>query len=291
MKRAVLILIAILLVICMLSGCGDVPRRDDPAPDVPPEQIEPTGEGLRVYCFDAGKADAFLLYTDSAAVLIDTGESGFGKTIVDKCAELGIGRIDCLIITHFDKDHVGGAKKVLAELPVTTVLQSNFPKDSGEYDKYLRQLALCGIEPITVLEEYRLTLGAVTLTVDPPLRESYPDSPSNNSSLITTVAYGSTRLLFLGDAEDARLAEYIASDPPHCDFVKIPHHGTGCRLLRDLLAKITPQYAVITSSDEQPEDARTREMLGEYGARTFLTRVAPVMVFTDGTRLTVQYEE
>ena len=36
---------------------------------------------LKVYCFQAGKADAFLLYTENSAVLIDTGESGFGKTI------------------------------------------------------------------------------------------------------------------------------------------------------------------------------------------------------------------
>ena len=290
MKRLFSILFAALLLLGSLSGCGNIPPRDGAEPAPPTERIEPTGEGLRVYCFAAGKADAFLLYTDSVAVLIDAGESGFGKTIVDKCAELGIGRIDCLIITHFDQDHVGGAKKVLAELPVTTVLQSNLPKDSAEYEKYIRQLEECGIRPITVREEMRLTLGGMTLTVDPPARETYRESPSNNSSLITTVEYGATRLLFLGDAEDARLAEYISSDPPHCDFVKIPHHGRGCKLLRNLLPIITPQVALITSSDDEPEDARTREMLEEYGARTFLTRVAPVTVFTDGTRLTAQYD-
>ena len=295
MKRVFCILIAILLLVSVLSGCtaaqGDSPSAATDVISTAASETNPQDGGLHIYCFAAGKADAFLLYTDSSAVLIDTGESGFGKTIVEKCEELGIDRLDCLIVTHFDKDHVGGAKKVLAELSVTTVLQSNVPKDSSEYEKYVRQLAICGIEPITVRGDYRLTLGGVTYTVNAPQQEHYADSASNNSSLITSVEYGAKRFLFLGDAEDARLAELIAASPAHYDLVKLPHHGNQHKPLPDLIRMTTPRYAIITSSDDQPEDARTVTLLNEAGAETFLTRIAPVEIYTDGEQITAQYEE
>ena len=295
MKRLLCILLSVLLLTGVLGACGaeNSSPTETSAPEpsaTAPDASEPGGEGLRVYCFAAGKADAFLFSTARSAVIIDTGESGFGKTIAAKCAELGIVRIDCLIITHFDKDHVGGAKKVIDELEIGTVLQSNVPKDSGEYEKYSRALEEKGIVPVTVREGYRFTLDGVTYTVDPPHREYYSESPSNNSSLITTVSYGATRLLFLGDAEDARLSEYLATDPPRCDFVKLPHHGRPHRGLAGLMEATSPRYALITSSDEEPEDPRTRTMLEEYGIQTFLTRIAPVAVFSDGVRLSVQYE-
>ena len=89
---------------------------------------------LRVYCFSAGKADAMLLYTDNSAVLIDTGRKGFGKEILAYLEAEGISSLDKMIITHFDKDHVGGAAKLLHNIPIGEVLQSNYPKESEEYE-------------------------------------------------------------------------------------------------------------------------------------------------------------
>ena len=125
--------------------------------------------GLSLHLFSFGKADAFLLMTEEGTVLIDSGESGQGKEILNFLEEKGITEIDTFILTHFDKDHVGGAAKVLKGIPVRRVLQSDCPRDNKEYSKYLSALALCRIEPVTVREPISFSLGDVDFTVVPPM--------------------------------------------------------------------------------------------------------------------------
>ena len=131
---------------------------------------------------------------------------------LDYMKEQGISGLDCLILTHFDKDHVGGAAKVLKSVPVSRVLQSNSPRDSKEMEKYLKALDLTGMEAETVRETLSFSLGDAEFTVYPPQKETYEKDPSNNSSLVTTVRFGDTSFLFTGDAESARLAEVVALD-------------------------------------------------------------------------------
>lgn len=274
-KLAAVIVLAAVLLCAVLTGC---------------ENGENPVTELKVYCFQAGKADAFLLYTENSAVLIDTGESGFGKTITKKCGELGIEALDYLIITHFDKDHVGGAKKVLEDIKVKNVLQSNYPKNSSEYSKYSAQLEAKSLTAVTVREELTFSLDGVNYTVNPPENEVYDDSPSNNSSLIVATEHGACRMLFLGDAEDKRLEEYLAASEGEYGLVKLPHHGRWQSSLKELIEKTSPGYAVITSSDDEPEDDRTVELLDKNGVEAFLTRVNPVTITDNGKKPVVGYD-
>lgn len=245
---------------------------------------------LDVHFFDAGKADAILLTTAESAVLIDAGEKGFGKTILAYLEEQGIEKLDYLIVTHFDKDHVGGAAKVINNVAVGTVLQSNCPKDSDEYEKYVKALANAGVEPVTVRETLTFTLDGVTYTVDPPAQETYTDDPSNNSSLIVSVVNGADRFLFTGDAQTARLAEFLSGDVSECDVLKLPHHGQDEPLLDALLDATRPAYAVITSSDEEPEGDATVAALERAGATVLLTRNGAVTLRSGGNGVQVLAE-
>ena len=273
MKKTVSILF--LLLMMLLSGCG---RRT------------PAENSLQVYFFGAGKADAILLTTNDGAVLIDAGEKGFGKEIVSYLQEQDIDALDYLILTHFDKDHVGGAAKVLREIPVKNVLQSNFVKDSSEYDQYAAALASGGIEPVTLREVFEFTLGGVSFSVDPPAREEYDEDPSNNSSLIISVRAGDCGLLFPGDAEKDRLKEWMDGHSESYRLVKLPHHGAWSKSLSRFFSLTGAHYAVITSSDAEPEDPRTVAFLEERSIETYYTRVAPVILIWDGSKLTVQYD-
>ena len=245
------------------------------------------GTQLEAHFFQAGAADAILLTTAHSAVLVDAGEQGFGKEILSYLEEKGIDRLDALIVTHFDKDHVGGAAKVLGGIAVDTVLQSNCPKDSEAYEKYQKALGAAGIAPLTVRETYTFTLDGVVYSVDPPRQSSYVTDESNNSSLIVTVTDGETRFLLAGDAQTARLAEYLSTAPAHCDVLKVAHHGRSEPLLGKLLAAVTPDYAVVTSSDDEPEDADTIAALEAAGAQVLLTREGAVTLRSDGKSVTI----
>ncbi len=275
-------LAAVLSALMLLSGCSET--------EAPAQTEAAEGSDLTVYCFFAGKADAFLLYTEDSAVLIDTGESGFGKTILAYMEAHGIEKLDCLIITHFDKDHVGGAKKILESVQVDRVLQSNCPKDASAYNKYVAALEALGMEAETVRQTLTFELGGVSYTVDPPAQETYAEDESNNSSLIVSVENGQNRLLFAADAQDLRLTEFLAGDPGHYDFLKVPYHGHWQSTLGALIKAVSPAAAVITSSDEEPEDEQTLDLLAQYGVETWLTRQAPVVLHADGSTIELAYE-
>ena len=285
-KKVIRCAAAFAAILFLLTGCGGGgtdPSHDSETADV---SVDST---LNVWCFQAGKADAFLLWNEAGAVLIDTGESGFGKTILEKLTELGIERLDYLILTHFDKDHVGGAKKILSEIPVGTVLQSNSPKEGAEaYEKYLAAVESCGVAPVTLRQDLSFRLGDTEFLVNPPARELYERDESNNSSLIVTVTHGKTRLLFCGDAEDLRLSEFLETDPGSFDVVKLPHHGRYQSTLKTLLELTRPSCAVITSSDEEPEDAETMELLSQRGVNVLLTRSGPICLRITGEGWTAE---
>ena len=286
-------LFAALLALCLaLTGCANTGGGDAAAgsagvsEDSAAGTLRAAGSGaLEVTFLEAGKADAILLTTPESTVLVDCGEKGFGKTILAELAARGIEKIDVLIITHFDQDHVGGAAKVLNNIAVGTVLQSNQPKDSEEYEKYVKALTNAKLEPVTVRETYAFVLDGVLYTVDPPACESYRDDSSNNSSLIVRAELGDTSFLLTGDAETERLAEYLDESAEDCDVLKLPHHGQDEPLLEALLDATAPAYAVITSSDEEKESEAVLALLEEKGIEVLLTREGTLRFTTDGKSL------
>ena len=242
---------------------------------------------LCIHVFELGKADAYLISAGDSAVLIDSGESGAGKLIVQYMKEQGIRDLDCLILTHFDKDHVGGAAKVLKSVPVQRVLQSNSPRDSKQMEKYLKALDQADFEAETVREAVTFSLGGAEFTVYPPQKEDYDKDPSNNSSLVTSVKFGENSFLFTGDSESARLAEVLGLDLGKYDLLQIPHHGEWDMLLVSLVRATDPSLAVITSSEEEPEDKRTLQLLEQEGVEALLSREGELDIVSNGTEISV----
>lgn len=269
MKKTAAVLLLFAVTVSLLCGCGD----RTPVPEIDPNCLE-------VYCFSAGAADAFLLTVKGTSVLIDTGETPLGEEILSFLAREKITKLEGLILTHFDKDHVGGAADVLKGISVGTVIQSGCPTESKEYKKYTKALKKTKKTPYTVTETVTFTLGGAEYTVQPPQQSSYAEEPSNNSSLIVTVDYGESRLLFMGDAEDARIAEYLQA-PQVCDFIKMPHHGRWHENLPALLEAVQPGAAVITDSEEEPADTAVLNVLSNQNVTTYRTDIAPVLVRCD----------
>jgi beta-lactamase superfamily II metal-dependent hydrolase len=234
-----------------------------------------------------GSADAALLMTADATVLIDTGESGDGQTILDLLAEYDRDTIDLLIISHYDKDHVGGAAAVLSGCAVQRVIGSTYPKDSQEVRDFYDTLADVGLTLETCSSGMNVTLGGMTLEILPPEEMKYDQDQSNNSSLAVSVAFGDKNLLFLGDAMSQRMAELDLQADTY-DLVKIPHHGRDADTTAQLLPALkSGAAAIITSSKKEPESQAVTELLEENGIHPYLTRSGDVVV-TVGTEIHVK---
>ncbi|MBO6137057.1 MAG: MBL fold metallo-hydrolase [Lachnospiraceae bacterium] len=239
---------------------------------------------LTVYCLNEGKADAFVMFVGTNnAVVIDCGRAKDGDDILEILEEQGIDHISALIVTHFDKDHVGGADEVINGSDVEKIYTTHGTKDSKQVKEFEDAMELNNKTPIVVREYTSFEVDGTTYEIFPPLKESYgdEDNESNNSSLVVKVTNADNSILFAGDVENERLPELIASDYDlTCDILKVPHHGRIEKLTEQFIKKVTPQYAIITSSSDEPEDQEVLNILKNFEVETYLTRNGEILIDT-----------
>ena len=243
---------------------------------------------LEIYFFNAGKADSILISSNGKYILIDTGEEELGSTILSYLKNHNITKLDYLIITHFDKDHVGSASSIIDNIEIDHVYQSNSPKESEYYTNYITSLEEAGIEAETISGDVDFELGDLKVTVNGPT-QIFESNESNNSSLIVSINYKNTNYLFMGDSQNDRIKDYLKNhDAFEYDFMKIPYHGNYQKQLDNLLEWATPQYGVITCSDEEPDTTDTEALLNEMNIEYYLTKNGPITITSDGTNIKIE---
>ncbi len=241
-----------------------------------------------------GKADAILLQCGGSTMVIDAGEEEDGQEVVENLREMGVSKVDVLIITHYDKDHVGGADTVVDAFEIGRVLLPDYDGASAAYQDLLAALERKAIRPERLSEAVTFLLGSAEVLVEPPT--AYWDSGSskevdNNCSLVTTVTHGSMRLVFAGDIEKARIEQWLETGTVRdCDFLKVPHHGEYNKALQALLEALDPEFAVICTSDKNPAEETVLQLLKDQGTEVLETRNGDVTVISSGKGLEIWQE-
>lgn len=242
---------------------------------------------LKVTFLDVGKADAIVLQSESSTVVIDCGEKGDGKKISSILEESGTTVIDYLIITHFDKDHVGGAPKVLKTFDVKNVLTPDYTGNVSEYDKFAETLDGRGITPMKLKEDISFTLDDVDYTVYAPKKDFYGDGDSaeNNFSLVTKAVHHNNTLLFTGDAMEERLDEIM--DIGKCTLLKVPYHGRKLDNLGDFLKATEPKCAVVCT-DSNEFSGKMQDLLKKQKINTYATCFnGEITAVSDGSQIKI----
>ena len=241
---------------------------------------------MELHFFDAGKADACLITTPESVVLIDTGKNKMGKEIVEYLDENDIDQIDAMFITHFDKDHVGGADKVLESGKVKQVFEPAYHSESKQFVQYKEALEASQAPVATLAENMTFELDGAVYKIDVANQSYYGEDEENDFSLVISIQYGENTFLFAGDAENPRLSELLAEGIGEHDVLKVPHHGKSEKLSASFFAAIRPQYSIITSDEEEPEEAGVVHALQQYGT-VYLTREGSVTIVSDGSSIAV----
>ncbi len=245
-------------------------------------------DALTVTFFQAGSADAILIRLGDAALLIDTGLKKNADALAARLRQLGVRKLDALVITHFDKDHVGGAAQILQSFPVDMVYEPGYHKESKRMDEYRAALAGAGITPNTLAENLSFQLGDALCALDVANRDDYGEDEENDFSLVLKLTYGETRFLFAGDAEEARIGELLAEGGLEAQVLKVPHHGRDHDNNQAFFEAVSPLYAVITSADDETESPLVVRQLELVGAQVLLTRKGEVTILSDGKTITAR---
>jgi competence protein ComEC len=223
-----------------------------------------------VLACDVGQGDAVLVRSAEVIALIDTGPE---PEPLERClARAGIDRIDLLVLTHFDADHVGGSEALSGR--VGTVLHG--PIGSAEDERVLAGFAEGGARVVRVHAGTRGDLGSATWRVLWPPAQSRAFAAGNDASVVMDIRGGGVpSALYLGDLSASPQAALAASgtlDPPY-DLVKVAHHGSADQDAR-LYALADPAAALVTVGADntyghpRAEILRALEGIGAVVART-----------------------
>lgn len=242
---------------------------------------------FKVYFFNAGKADAILLSKNNKYILIDTGEEELSDDILRYFENNNITKLEYLIITHFDKDHVGSASTIIDNIEIGEVLQSNSPKESEYYTNYLNSLSSKNITPKTISGIYQISLNDLKITVNGP-ETIYNSNESNNSSLIVSVINDENSFLFMGDAENARIKDFVSTNNSTYDFLKVPYHGNYLKQLNNLLDNVKTKYGVMTCSNTEGCEAKTIEVLKSHNVNYYSTKNGSISIYSNGKDIIVK---
>ena len=243
---------------------------------------------LRVDFYDMGKADAMLITTPTGVrILIDTGTNKGGKALVDRFEKEGIREIDTLIITHYDKDHVGGADKILEDIAVRQVIMPVYNKDSKQHTQFMEAL-----DEAESVKQFPMEIGSdmsmesgdgVKMSITAAHKKSYGKDEENDFSLAVRLSFGDTKFFFAGDAEAPRQKELMEEGDVACDVLKVPYHGRLVNTSEKFLAAANPKIAYITDDEEDPASIAVIAMLEELGADVYTSREdGDVTVISDG---------
>ena len=256
-----------------------------------------TGHGryyddLVVTNLDVGKADcAVLQYRDTVGI-IDTGTEEAGDTIEAFLKDNNIDSFDYMILTHYDKDHIGSAVRLLEDYGTDMIYIPDYVSKKKYYEGLMEELGehenvvTVSAEPVTFTYD-DLEMSIIPADDPAPLLEDEKNC-DNNMSLVCMADFGSNRLLFTGDIEGDRISQMLETGTDmDADWIKIPHHGAYEKEVKDLLDAVTPVDSVISTSHEREPDEKLLKALEKRGINNYDTMTGNIVTICDGENMKI----
>lgn len=253
----------------------------------PGERAPPPPTGLRVTVLDVGQGDAILLQVPEGAVLVDQGPPE--ADVAGQLEELGVERLAALVLTHPQRDHVGGAADVLERVRVDAVLDPAIPAPSPEQDAALAAARGRGVPVLVARAGQVYRVGRLRLRVLWPEGEAPVGPDPNDFAVVLVATFGEVDLLLTSDAEGAVT---VPVRPPPVEILKVAHHGSADPYLPRLLALARPRVAVVSVGEENRYGHPAADTLAALeaapGLAVYRTDLGgPVTIETDGESISV----
>ncbi len=244
---------------------------------------------MEVHFLDVGQGDSTLITCGGHAMLIDAGDDTKGTAIQNYLKKQKITKLDYLVLTHPDADHIGGAPVIITKFDISGVFVSNFEKDNKTYQKLIQSLDDKRLKAVTPKVNSRYSLGTATVTILAPNKEY--DNP-NDASIALHIKNGTRSFLFTGDAGEEAEKDILKSagaDALSADVYKVGHHGSKYSTSADFFKAVSPDYAVISCGEGNSyghPHAQTLNTLRAGGVNVYRTdEEGTVIATTDGKTL------
>jgi beta-lactamase superfamily II metal-dependent hydrolase len=268
----------------------------------------PSGKELQVHMLDVGQGDSILIISpEGKSVLIDAGDTGRGKIVLDALQRYNVNQLDYFIATHAHADHIGGADEVINATKVLNVIDSGVvppsrsSSDNGNknakpktgktvelpttksYLDFLEAVKKNGSNYVHAEPDTKYDLGGgAVLTVLAPIQPFFTKdqlrsggNEPNANSVVVRLDYGDFSMLFTGDAE-AQTEERMMNKGENVSakVLKVGHHGSKYASSENFLKSVKPEIALISDAENNryghPSQAAL-DRLKAIGAKLYRT--------------------
>lgn len=318
-RSAVTVTVTVVVVV-LLAGCTGAPGTPDgPAdatggptdpPTATPADSTPsastTAGSLEVHFINVGQGSATLIVGPTGeTMLVDTGDfRDDGEVVISYVQQQGVTRIDTLVTTHADADHIGGHAAVIEYYEteaggVGAVYDPGIASGSGTYEAYLDAVEAHDVPLYRTQAGDEIPLGdgdgtdGVTVDVLSPPADYLAGGDRNENSVVLRLRVGQTSILLTGDGE-AAAEEYLVDtygEDLRATVMTAGHHGSRTSTSEALLEAVEPRTVLISSAYDSQFGHPHEEVLSRLADRsvpTYWTGThGTVVVTTDGREVTV----
>jgi competence protein ComEC len=260
-----------------------------------PRPVDHPRDALLMEAIDVGQGDSLLLITpEGRTLLVDGGGFGggprqapqnfdIGEEVVSAALwSRGIRHLDVVALTHAHSDHLGGLPAVLRNFHPGELWVGNNPRIPA-YTALLDEAAALDTRVRTLRAGDALAFGSLKIDVLAPFANYQPGAePANNDSLVLHAAYRDTSVLLEGDAEAPIERAMLAEPGLATTLLKVGHHGSITSTQPEFLARVAPQWAVISCGLRNRYGHPRQEVLEELQTahvRTFSTDINGAVCF------------
>jgi competence protein ComEC len=302
-------LVAVLALLVVLAGCGGagpVDGGDDPdgTPESPATATatatQPEGT-LEVHFINVGQSVSTLVVGPTGeTMLIDTGHyNDDGAHVLTYLERHDIDRVDHLVVSHNDADHIGGNAAIIEHFEteadgIGAVYDPGIAASTRTYESYLDAVEAHDVTLYETREGDAIPFEGVDVAVLGPPDPYLENEARNENSIVLKLTHGETSFLFSGDAEDDQEAYLVETygDGLRSTVLKAGHHGSSSSSTEPFLDAAGPEAVVVSSAYDSRYGHPTDEVLRRFADRslsTYWTAVhGDVVLVSDGQGVAVR---
>lgn len=199
---------------------------------------------------DVGQGDALILRSNGVVALVDVGPK---PDKIEQCLDVaGIERIDLLVLTHFDSDHVAGISGALSGRSVGLALLPGFQDDRPLVKIVIEELAAAGVQIEVGRAGLSGVLGELNWKILQPTAQAEEAQDSNDASLVFAAWGEGHALLALGDLGESGQDRLMRNALPELDslrarklVLKVAHHGSADQS-KELFNYLEPDLSIFS---------------------------------------------
>ena len=243
---------------------------------------------LKMHVLYVGQGQGVLFEFDGHYMMVDGGGRGSSSFVVSYLKQQGIKTLDCVVVSHYEEDHMSGIIGILSAFPCDLLLVPSYA-GSGEIYQSLAVAALSnGCEILHPQPGYDFMLGDADVKIVGPWRNDY--SSDNDLSLCFHILYGNCSFLVCGDAQQESEMDLVNSgEDLRSDVYVVDHHCSHTSSMDAFLDVIAAQYAVISCGKDNGYGHPSMEALQRlqnHGVSMFRTdQQGTIIAYTDGSKV------